>query len=275
MRRSVSRLLTTAVTPSESASNDISSVPKRTSPPSFSACSRRTGSRSFWLHRHHEEGLKRARPPPGSISLNSHSPASPTREGACRMPWFPASVAAAPRTSRSTPATRSSSIVRTLFPRPRGWTEVPACRSTSVCRTPSRPRNSEVDRPTREPPTMRTGTSRPARSACGFISSTRLQRVGFTGRAGPGAVLMHALRRVRRTGLHPLNPPGMRRVGGCPTIVLTQPPHPRTIRDGSPLGPRDDSFRKRCARCRSPLPCRRTRRASPYPPSTDPDYASS
>lgn len=41
---------------------------------------------------------------------------------------------------------------------PAGWMEVPACRSTRVCRTPSRPRNTEVDRPTRDPPTTRTGT---------------------------------------------------------------------------------------------------------------------
>lgn len=153
----VSRLLTRAVTPSESCSNDISSVENRRSPPCARALSSSTGSRSFWLHRHQPLGLKRASPPPGSISLNSHSPTSPTRLGVCRMPWLSARTDAASSMRRSTPATRNNSMVRTLFPRPRGWTEVPEWRSTSVCGTPRRPRNREVDRPTREPPTIRTG----------------------------------------------------------------------------------------------------------------------
>lgn len=61
---------------------------------------------------------------------------------------------------------------------PRGWMEVPAWRSTRVCRTPSRPRNTDVDRPTRDPPTTRTGTrwvrsppwvAPPDRSALSFM----------------------------------------------------------------------------------------------------------
>ncbi len=152
-------------------------MPKRRSPPRVAAWVRSSGSRSFWLHRHQELGLKRASPLPGSICLNSHSPASPARVGVWRMPWLSARVAAALRMSGSAPATRKISIVRTLLPRPRGWMEVPACRSTRVCRTPSRPRKTDIDRPTRDPPTTRTGTrwvrsppgAPPDRSALSFM----------------------------------------------------------------------------------------------------------
>ncbi len=116
----VSRLRSSAVTPSSSCSKESSSVPKRMSAPRSRAAWRSTGSRSFWLHRHQELGLKRASRPPGSISRNSHSCSSPVSEGACRMPWFGARTDAASRIAASMPATRYSSIVRTLLPRPRG-----------------------------------------------------------------------------------------------------------------------------------------------------------
>lgn len=167
----VSRLRSSAVTPSASCSKEISSVLKRRSPPSSRAARSRTGSRSFWLHRHHALGLNRASRPPGSISRNSHSCSSPVSEGVCRMPWFAASTEAASRIAVSIPATRYSSIVRTLLPRPRGWCEVSACFSTSRCLTPSRPRKRDADNPTSEPPTISTGTRS---STFGFINYSSL-----------------------------------------------------------------------------------------------------
>ncbi len=116
----LSRLRSTEVTPSSSCSKETSSVLNRTSPPRSRAARSSTGSTSFWLHRHQELGLKRASRPPGSISRNSHSCSVPVSEGACRMPWLGARTEAASRIAGSIPATRYSSIVRMLLPRPRG-----------------------------------------------------------------------------------------------------------------------------------------------------------
>ena len=170
---------------------------KRRSPPSSRAQCSSTGSRSFWLHRHHPAGLNRASPPPGSISLNSHSWSSPVSDPACRMPWLSARTEAASRISCSTPAVRNSSIVRTLLPRPRGWRGGVGVLLDQHVRMPSRPRKSEADRPTREPPTMRTGTrssaSRIHRRAPARAVRTEGARTRWSVHARPGAasIMVH------------------------------------------------------------------------------------
>src|SRR5689334_19552447 len=63
------------------------------------------------------------------------------------------------RTVSSRPAARRISTVRRWKWPAREWMAVPACRSTASTPTPCWRRNSAADRPTRLPPTIRTGTS--------------------------------------------------------------------------------------------------------------------
>src|SRR3954469_11061952 len=155
--RPFSRSVRVAVTPSWSSSRLVTSVRLSTVAPSSIAFSRRIGSSTSWLMNTRTVLLNPSTPSLSSFTYVASSlPASDSTATIPPLGWYVFSDAA--RTVSSSPTCRSISVVPSWKWPARAWIAVPVCRSTASDSTPWCPSSIAVVRPTRLPPTIRTGT---------------------------------------------------------------------------------------------------------------------